>query len=270
MTQETESSPPLSIDDESTWPGEIRDVLDLRSDLLRAYEAEQGRIDDLCQADFNTRISPPVNRYLRERTAVLATVRDGLRGKDLIGLHCTRLHADEIMSIRAHGLRPLDPELLRLRLNARLLNGDLPGDVAARIAARNSANDNNRRNMLWFLFTRGGLRSASAVGRLLFLWGGEALYRLHVRDNEIASRLQNIGTPCIITAAVPIESVRLYSEASERLVASYLQHRGVETEFGPHCEGYVREAVSGERILRIVTPSDSEFAELTPARSAWL
>ncbi len=262
----------IALDDEATWPPGVCALLDDHLHVLRSYESERARIEQL-RDDPTTRHRPrPSNPHAAAREQVSLDVQALVEDAFLIGYHCTRLHDDEITSIRTQGLRPLSSQLAQERVLRRLAAGDLTGPVADRLLAHSRADDallpERRTGMTWLIFTTAPLRQEDLVWRLFTFWGGEALYISHEDDDEISPILRALGTACIVEAMVPIKAVDTYVPMGERIVRRYLHHRGIDTGHDPEVEGSVRTAIPGEAVRRVARRSDCDFEGLTEC-SRW-
>ena len=126
---------------------------------MRRYETERRRIDRLCERDLEARWQQPTNPHGTGRGDVLAKASDLIAGAAIIGYHCTRLHGDEIDSIRRDGLLPLSAALAEERVRRRVAAGDLSVEVADLILSKSRADDRHlperRTGMIWFVFTVG-------------------------------------------------------------------------------------------------------------------
>jgi hypothetical protein len=257
----------IYVDDKSTWPADVCRLLDAGLSSLLAFDHERRRVDKLGETDVSYRYRPPPNPYKEARDRLVAEVDDCLRETALAGYHCTRLCADEMEIIRRTGMRPLNAELARERVSRRLAAGDLSPAVAGRLLAESRADDTHleerRSGMTWFVFTAASLRDEGGLWRLFGHWGGEALYVAHVDDPEVGPLLRALGTACIVEAAVPVRAIETYCSMGERLVRYFLHRRGFDGEHEVDFEGFVREALPGPNIRRIIARRDADFERLT-------
>lgn len=256
----------IYLDDEATWPEAVLAVLTAQFSELAKYEAERTRLDKLSQGgDMNIRLNRPMNPHGGAYEQTLSEIAAGIASKHLAGYHGTRLHTDEIADILKNGMRPLSPELLAERVTRRRDAGDISPNIATRLLSEHQGNDENRAKMIWFAFDRAALRDEWGFIRLFSSWGGEALYCGHEEDDETGPVLRAIGEPCIIEAAVPIDSIETFCEVARRFYDMYMSCRNVSTTHGPGMEGYVTHALPVRRIIRV---SEAEFERLTNF-SAW-
>ncbi|HEV7239452.1 MAG TPA: hypothetical protein VGQ36_09445 [Thermoanaerobaculia bacterium] len=251
----------VALDDRDTWPRDVCELLEREFELLRSYEIER-LIDNRGKTDIVARVRPPTNPHRAEQQRVLRDLNRLAGNVRLIGYHCTRLADDEIENIWNVGLRPLSLDLIHERVERRLAAACFSEAVAQRLLRTNEADEEGRRHRIAFIFTRNPLRDEDGVGRLLAYWGGEALYRCHEDDDEIAPILQAIGTPCIVEVALPVRSVHL-APIGELIMRLYLHHRGVPIDHDPDVEGSVTTPVGAGAIRRLLQRSDPDFGRLT-------
>ncbi len=254
---------PTFLDDEETWPPELRLLFDAELEALSGYESERERVDNLCRDDVVLRTYPPENPYSRDRERVLDAVNAMLAQASLVGWHCTRLHETEITSIERDGLRPLDSALLRRRIQACVQAGDLAAEVAKRLHSEHQADDDNRKGLLWFIFTRDTLRDEHGVYRLFRSWGGEALYNSHEDDPATSAALRGIGIPCLVEAFVPVAEIKTFGAIGQRFLNIYLDRRGISTGNCSQMEGHVRVMIPGSAVRRVIRRADVDFEQLT-------
>jgi hypothetical protein len=254
----------ISLDLEETWPKVVADILAENFPVLAGYESRRAYLDGLGTV-ARLLLVQPENSFRAERDRVIGLVDKEIRLMHLTGYHCTHLTDDEASTIRDFGLCLLTRALIEGRIKAREQSGDISGDLAARFRALNSSDEAGRRDMIWFIFSKSLLREEDGVGALLRFWGGEALYRRHDHDKQLAAILSGIGVPTIIEAAVPVNEIETFMTVGERVVAAYLGRRNVQTQTGPEMEGYIGSPVSPRRLIK---RDDPEFEELTGC-STW-
>ena len=85
--------------------------------------------EKMCFSGFHR----PHNRFRRPRDAVLEKTNELLADNDLLGFHCTRLHPDEIASIKRDGLQPLSSAKLQSRIQQRIKARDIPAALGERL-----------------------------------------------------------------------------------------------------------------------------------------
>lgn len=257
----------IDLESEETWPEELRSLLQERAGLLRDFERETARIERLCDRNVQARIRPPVNPHERTRTAVLRRVEAIIAGKNLLGFHCTRLHEDEIRAILNEGLVPLSTELVTARVQSRVNSGDITEAVATKLLSHHQAADENRRGMIWFVFSKSILADGSGVWNLFRSWGGEALYQGHEEHSVCGTALRRIGSPSIVVASVPLgNTLEPMWPVGERFVARWLRQRRIRTHYPAEMEGYMSVRLVPERILKVIERDDPAFEKLTNCR----
>jgi hypothetical protein len=259
--------PALILDDETSWPSELRQILEEGLPILHAFCDEDARIEQLQRDDVVLRVHEPHNPYRHRKEEIYDAVGQSLAGLAIVGWHCTRLCDDEIEVVLRDGMYPLSPETLAARLGRRVWAGDISSAAAKRFTSEHQAH-NRHRQMLWFIFSRGSLQCESGVNRLFTSWGGEALYVGHERDDYTGPILRSIGEPCIIEAELPIRKIEAHWDPAEWIARAFLHRRGISDGHSPERDGYIRETIGPERIRRVIQFSDPDFEVFTRA-SGW-
>lgn len=258
----------FAADDETTWPGDVRALLDDRLEDLRRYHERRREVDS---DPMNRYLSnPPPNAWEETHDETIERIDAAIRDHHLVGWHCTRLTADEIERIRGNGMRVAGADLAAERVRARVAAGDIPDALGKVLLEKSCAEHTNapgewgyRKGMVWFVFTRGPLREESGVSRLFGTWGGEILYGSHMSDPAVDGALRALGTACIIEAAVPVREIEAYGSIGKRLLCWYLHRRDVRTEDGDHWEGHTKVVIPASCVRRVVRRSDPDFVKLT-------
>jgi hypothetical protein len=257
----------IDIEAVSTWPKPMVELLTASLEMLRNYERTRERIDLAAREDVLLRIHRPHNRFRRPRDAVLERTNELLADNDLLGFHCTRLHPDEIASIKRDGLQPLSSAKLQSRIEQRIKARDIPATLGERLLVEHQADDDNRKGMIWFVNSRSVLDDYSGLFRLFRNWGGESLYNSHERDPETGPLLKSLGVPCIVVAAIPIGKFQIFSDIGDKIIWSFLKKHHVEIDHSPELEGYMEEPVPPARIREVITHGDPRFELLTRSNS---
>lgn len=209
------------------------------------------------------RVARDPNPHADARAAILAECHDLVFGCRIVGYHCTRLTDDEAVAIQGNGLRTLTPELIEARIRRALDQGLIERGVADIILAKNDGRDRNRAGMAWFVFRTRDLADEGGVGPLFSSWGGEAVYGGYEDDAAVGPTLARIGRPCIVEAALPAAGIETHCDVGERVMRIYLERRRIRTGHGDGMQGYVREDVPGDAILRVIRRDDLRFKQLT-------
>jgi len=258
----------IDLENERSWPIEIHQEFDANFDLFKHYEAERIRLFELYQKDWFAHHREGGNRFSEDRKRVIERVTEMAAPLELSGFHCTRLCVDEIDVIRKGGMIPSSAEFLARRIAARAAAGDISDMLAARLTAENTAADTYRTNMIWLVNGASILRDQSGLYRLFRYWGGEALYCLHERDEEVAPILRRLGQPCIVEAVVPITGFTHFSLIGEPMYSSYMIARGIRPDRSSGMEGNMKRPIPAGDITRIITHDMLEFEALTGS-SKW-
>jgi hypothetical protein len=259
---------PIAIDDSATWPSAISNALQEALPALRGYQDHRARIDAQFEADPDNamlRVDPPKNPFRAAREGLADMIDEQIAGSLFLAWHCTRLCDDEIEAVRESGMFTLSPKTFGARIRRRREAGDISAAVAGQLHGANQASDEHRINQFWFVLTRKPL-GTSGVRDLLGYWGGEALYRNHDRDAEIGPILRALGKPCIVEIAVRHSAIRTYGSLGMNIVRTFELVHGLKDENPPDCEGHTRQVIPPEQVLRIMTPADGDFAEITAER----
>ncbi|MEI7752715.1 MAG: hypothetical protein WCJ71_11590 [Candidatus Omnitrophota bacterium] len=255
----------IDLNQQETWPEEIVDDLNVSLTMLRAHEKDRRRVDKLCENDVFARVNPPEVRHSGERALLLKRIDSCLNDCFLLGFHCTRFHESEIEVVKKEGLKPLSEELAYGRVRRLQEIGALPPQVALRLLSENVVNNRygKRLGRLCFIFSRSSLKDKNGVFKLLSYWGGEALYRAHTNDQEVAPVLKTIGHPCIVQAAIPIAMLNTRSSVSDKLVSLFLRTRGIATTDDGLFEDSIDQVLDSKNIQRIIEYGETEFEMLT-------
>jgi hypothetical protein len=240
----------MFLNDESTWPLEVRSFLERHLDLFSRW-GSAGASLSFAEA----------RRNARQYDNAIYQLQDILRGHILEGgFHCTRLTEPEIDQIATHGLKPQNQETLRDRLRAILNAGLIEPEIAERLSTENYADQPDRADRTCLCFFDLGLDDQGGIERFFRFWGGEALYGPHEDHPTIGPILRGIGQPCVIEVQVPITNLILGCEF--HLVDQFLINRNLRAGSADHEDQAGRPIPRGD-IIRIVRFSDSEFSALT-------
>lgn len=214
--------PTISLDDETTWPQAVLEVLDA----------------NVCESARAQEVAAKVHALVEDR--------------EIIGYHCTRLTDDEVARVTAEGLRPLTEELRRSRVQRRVEAGDLSPEMADQILNSGITGDGlHRLGYSCFFFTR---EVGEWCWKFFRYWGGESIYVPHMcSDNEVKNRLISIGAPCIIEIAVPVSTIQYHSVA-QGFLYEYGRRRNFQYPEASH--DTAREPM---RVLRVVRYGSPEF-----------
>ena len=234
----------MIIDDISTWPADLLQLLDGEKQSFLDYNIEQERIDRLRGEDFFQRFQPHPNKYEYAVDATVEKIHRCLQGKKTVGFHCTRLTEDEIIDIRSNGLFPLTISLVDRRIQDRVSAGELSAKSAQELIRQSHASKSYRSGTVWLCGYRETLQEEMDVGRLFRSWGGEAVYTPHDHSaSGLGGELNRIGQPCIV-----IGSVIATEYLTEKYMASYLDQR----ELWPDEYGYDLEVRHAVDVLDVI------------------
>lgn len=232
----------IDLDRPAAWPADLRRALTTHHEALRSRE-----------------IGPLSDRF----DAAIYAVVEALQSYSLVGWHCTRLADHEVADIVANGMSLLDVGLVSRRVDAAVKAGLLAPDHGARLKAENQAAEQYRAGMLWFCFFNPAIAGEGGIGDLVGLWGGEAVYNSHDRE-EIGPIIAAIGRPAVVEAEVPIEwlgdgGLGLALNVGRRFVVA----EGTPSRESPEIEGHIRHALPAELIRGVHLHPSVEFRRLT-------
>lgn len=206
----------------------------------------------------------PENPYFVLYEDVCERIKDILRSSDelLRGWHCTRLTDTEIEHIKRYGMRLPNLSMLKERIKEVQNQGLLSESLANQLIQKNQADDNSRKNMLWFCFFHPVKAGQISIERFFRRWGGEALYNYHEDNPETGEALRTIGHPCLIEADIPIATTDCHW-IGKRISYRYLAHRGFQTDEYTDHEDRMREPLPAQYVRNIYLHGESEFSKLT-------
>ena len=252
----------IDPDNESTWPAGLIPLFQAHAPAVTAFEDVERGLDQL---SLSQRISKghDTNPYQDIRDTLLADAETIIKDCWLIGYHATRLTTTEKKDVATNGLQVLSPELIMRRVHQACEDGVLQAadaDVLARtsLSAVSHERQGKRLGLLWMIFSKELCRD-NGLYRLLQFWSGEATYWAH-EDTELGSRLRKIGTPTIAVCETPVRSLEIFGTVSARLLAAFMQRRGVRCENGYGFEGFTTETT---RVTALVQFGTDKFDSMT-------
>lgn len=131
---------------------------------------------------------------------------------------------------------------------------------------KNQADEEYRRDRIWFCFYEPRLAGQSGIEDLLRHWGGEALYNSHDSDDKMGPVLRAIGKPCLVEADVPISSLNSIGGLSLDWARAYAMRHGAHGD-PVRYEACVVAPLPAARVIRVIESGDPEFARLTDCAS---
>ena len=93
-----------------------------------------------------------------------------------------------------------------------------------------------------------------------------ALYNTHENDGETGPVIRRLGIPCVVKAVMPIAKTA-NTFIYEAICGGFMERRGVRTANGGEAEGYLREPLSADCIVRIIQFDSPAFAQMTGCES---
>lgn len=233
----------IDIENPVSWPTDLRDYLEENLALFIDWE------------------TGPTTTKAWQFDRFIYGLRDLLVPYSLVGWHCSRLTEDEVVHIENTGMQPPDLAMLSRRIDALVDSGRLTAEIGGSLKASNQADDEHRAGLIYFCFFP-PREDAYGVQDFFRYWGGEALYNFHDDDPITGPVIQNIGTPCVIEAVVPISHFRQQTSLATKVALRYAISRGHQsTEPVDHVDS-IASPVPAANIRRVVPFSAAEFSEL--------
>lgn len=252
----------MLVEDESTWPADVVHFIERRRELFDDWNgpAAEARVRSRKPGEMSRGPHFPPKAYDEAIYGLCSKLRQYTLES---GFHCTRLTDGEIEKILQSGMQLQNAASLRDRIQALQAAGLIDMSSASAFVASNSADDSNRAGMIWFCFFQPHLAGESGISALLRYWGGEALYRWHIRDVNRRTLLQRLGAPCVVVADIRIACLSKNSSLCTRLVRRYFQNRGGDIREEVEHEDFTKSTVPADAIQRIVRYPEPEFMKLT-------
>jgi hypothetical protein len=248
MTQLNDFPEVINVERPETWPKPLADFVNMHHQLFRDWEIGN--------------VSPQRYEY------ALHTLGDILCGYAIRGWHCTRLTNAESEAIRIGGMQLPDENMLARRIDALVVSGCITPVVAAALKSKNLAHEENRHDV-WFCFYAPSREDEGGIGDFFRYWGGEALYKPHKRDPQMAAVIEKIGTPCLIEADVPISLLKEEGlRAASKIIARFLVSRGDKTTEPLGHNDRIVHPLPAAAVRRVIRHPTTAFRELTGC-DAW-
>lgn len=244
----------LIIDQISTWPSEIVNLIEsARNDLLNNLK-EEARIDNLAIKNVEYRYNRPFNKYKESWCKVVELIENELKETKIIGFHCTRLMDYEISDIIENGLRPLDPNFSNSRIETLFDNMLITYEFKNKLIDKGELSAKYRTNRTFFFHCISTLTDEFGLCRLFKSWGGEAMYF----NNENGTALQEIGIPCIVVASINRTELNEWPSLSERMICIYL-----DNDYHPHDFDSWMINKNRTEVLTVIKRENKLFEQLT-------
>ncbi len=262
----------IELEQPETWPDALRELVSRNLEQLVSYQLERERIDELLREDVDARIWPPRNQWRDGYETLIKETEALLIGHRLVGYHCTRLTAAEVVRVRANGLRALTPYLVTERINALKDAAEMQPDRCAffldsPVLADHLANRRGTRTgSVWLCPNRSVLRDAPAVFGLLRYWGGEALYKGFVHEAAIAAELESIGQSAIVKCAIPFDS-NLAATVAPKLLSHAVTPTITQPEPSVCFDLSVPRDLAASEVTDVILFEDARFDALTEQHS---
>lgn len=136
--------------------------------------------------------------------------------------HCTRLTPREIADVTSGGLKPLSVEFTQERIRSAVLDGHLTEDEGRIYDQTKLPREENRAGRVWLFTDPSCLTDAHRIGNLVDVWGGEGINMMLSSGSPLFKRLERVGIPTVIIAAIDLD--RHCEYASPGLLTAAVRH----------------------------------------------
>lgn len=247
LKQNSDFNNHIIIDQFSTWPEVIYNLIDTSKKELINYISEKKRIENI-----RNRASRPRNEYEDKWISVVDSINSYLDKSKIVGFHCSRLMNDEIEEVLTNGLTPLNCDFANMRIKKVYEKGLIPIDLMNSLLNKEELSEENRTGSIHFIHNTMTLRNEMCLNLLFKLWGGEAIYS-GFEENKY---LQGIGIPCIIVASIEYHDLIDFN-LIERMLSIYL---GDSYYYSHEFDSWINKKVN---VLSIITRNNKLFNSLT-------
>ncbi|MFD3427443.1 hypothetical protein [Nocardia fluminea] len=228
---------PISLDDISTWPPELRTL------------ATIGSRHPACQTRFTSDLEPSAE-ISKAIDAVLAE-------HGVVVYHCTRLMDFEAEDIRVNGLRTASTELLKDKVTNACHRGFLTDEQAEHILATGVLTSADQRSVRTNeLCAVANLHTIVVCGNgmqpYFQNWGGEITNFWQQSNRQILSALRRIGLPTLVAIHYrPSERDGHFPDLPKLVIGRWREHEDYSGEI------HIRVAEDGRvPVLGIWSPDD--------------
>ncbi|WP_405417529.1 hypothetical protein [Streptomyces microflavus] len=179
--------------------------------------------------------------------------------------HHTRLLDHEKDAIRAQGLRLLDAQLVKDRLDQAHALGYLTAQERERLQTVNETvpgqHGRGRREgqVCLTLSAAAQLHHIHGIHRLLTYWGGEAIYWQHCEGSPgLADKLRSLGVPSVVTVLLDLaapgqQRPSIFPSLVHVFVGKALGHDPADADV------FYKSPIPPQRIESIVSPGDAAY-----------
>jgi len=246
----------IILDQLSSWPKNILQLIEKQEYSLRCYLQEEKRIDNLCRTDLKIRYNRPQNPFGEIWIEVVDTIEAVLQDFKIVGFHCTRLMDYEIKNVIENGLIPLDINFANNRINTLFDNGLISEELRNQIIDKAELSEDIRAGKIFTFHCLSTLKEECSFNKLFGLWGGESIYQ-YLKDSK---ELSQIGIPCIVLASIKIAELDIYPILSRRMLCIYFHDN-----YHPHDNVSVFEKKLN--VLKVIQRDNKLFNKLTNIES---
>lgn len=207
-------------------------------------------------------ITRPDNPYAAEYYALLDTVGDLMALRTMRAFHYTRLIDDEVAELRRSGIHLSTPTTLRRRLDALVVSGALPAEIADQLYDASPFHSQQRaaRSEKFWMVSHPIAVDDNGVAPLMAHWGGEVA-SFWVSDAALSAPLTRLGKARIVEIAVPLAATRHTHAASKAVVATFGRTRGTIPEKSVF-DLYLKTPLPATAVLALHTEGEAAFTAM--------
>jgi len=185
-----------------------------------------------------------------------------MASRTIRAFHYTRLTNDEVAELRRSGIHLSTPTTLRRRLDAQVVSGALPPEIADQLydaSPFHSEQRDVRSEKLWMVSHPIAVDD-NGVAPLMARWGGEVA-SFWISDTTLSAPLTRLGKARVAEIAVPLEATRHSHAASKAVVATFGRARGAIPEKSVF-DLYLKASIPATAVLALHTEGDAAFTAM--------
>lgn len=260
---------PIDVWDVESFDPALRAHLDVHADVIRDYRAESHRLFE--ERERQTLRGPPEqNVHGPAYIALKESVTALMERRTIRAWHYARLTDAEIAVIRAHGMQPMDLDLIARRLDAAVGAGDLDRRTADSLFAASPFHEQvlgNREARIW-LMARPWPADYDGVSELLDAWGGESISFNHA-EGPLHTLLRRIARGRILEVAIPLAATTRAACVADNVIDHYGFLLGCTGGWGGGADIVAVEPIPPDWILDVHSEGDPAYEAMArgyPAR----
>ncbi|MBB2793638.1 UNVERIFIED_ORG: hypothetical protein GGD58_002497 [Rhizobium pisi] len=254
----------IDVWDARTFDLDLLEVLeDCAEEIVGYFDTDHAIFLSYDNVDGPDRpIMRPDNPHAAAYYALLDRVGDLMASRTIRAFHYTRLTDDEVAELRRSGIHLSTPTTLRRRLDALVVSGALPAEIADRLydASPFQSEQRDARSDKFWMVSHPIAVDNNGVAPLMARWGGEVA-SFWVNDAALSAPLTRLGRARIAEIAVPLEATRHSHAASKAVVATFGRARGAIPEKSVF-DLYLKASLPATAVSAVHTESDAAFTAM--------